>query len=1623
MRAWCLSFSACLLLSVAAATCPNGEYDLDSVCTQCPANSYCQDGLLNNCPLLATATAGSSSFAACTCPVSYILNDTHYNCRPCSVGYACASQTSEVLCTAGHYAPTGATACITSPANTYTHADASTAYTACPGNSTSSAGSTVISQCNCLEGFYRDAEYQCQPCPAGSKCTGNIKTICAAGTKSVAIESACTSCPRGTYQSAAGTSFCVTCSAGAEVLQITTGTEFSSATSRGTTASTTNQLYLKRNFFISSQGNNLTKWSFYATKANCVVTPVIARADVNGNNLDGNVWFTIHQYGTTRTTAAAGAHTFDFIEGSKYLIRNPVPTGTQYVNSYEFFGWIFTGETCIPYDLGDAFTTFEFVMPFDYSVGTEAYFKNGNVYSQSAYWSVQITYEWGNVIPATTNVGTTTIMECKCPTGSRQLSDGNCQGLCTPGTYMRSDTDEYCTTCPQGSFCHDSLRYNCSTGYSSLQGSSVCSPCVGPGTHTNIALNLCGLLTCADATPTRLGTSNWFGLGHIITGTGGVDLAPSTGWYPGASVLGLTLNSASDRPYALLQRGFDVTPGVPIAFQFRYVSTGATSSIAFNVEWSKNSTYYETILSKSSLPTTDWVQTSTQFIVPTQSHITLRFTSKLVPLSAIVWLATVEIVSLGQWTYTDITSLQLLDTTIIEVPHSVSYSEPVESSTLQIATSTLSYSVPSGVIYPGGYVYVASVWAKGTGVLRMQTSGAMVYEWTVSAIWQQFNMSVTDTSTSFNLQTTGTVVISSPSLTLRSSIIGCQSCLSNYWCASQQIFACPSHAQSAAGSYRQADCYCLPGYYGNVNSQVGWTPCAPCDENYYCTGGNHIAVCPNGTKAEIGSSACVACEVDQYCALGQVGVCPLHSYSPTNSDDITDCTCANGYYGVSPNCRPCEPGYYCVGGSRIACTAHATSTPIAPAATSCYCDRGYYGIENAACTACEEASWCWTGIKNSCPANMWSPAQSSFSANCTCEYGYRRSGVSSCTPCGTGAYKPTRGEDACTECAVGHFSQATGASSIATCAQCDVGTYAAVTGQYQCENCAAGYYQPSLASTTCFSCWAGAYSHAGYSQCSLCSAGTMSGVLAATSSGVCVACPVGSWSAGNSSSCNICGACPYWNYPQSITFYALTLTTVLANNTVNVHFSRFGSKIIMSQFRSLMYVDLTTGLTTPINIEAPGVGGVYSCIAPSTAGDYLYIVQGAYVYRVDMEMGSWDTVYSSSLASCVVEDGTVIWIVQPDSIRELDPTSTTVQKSFAISGSAWVCIHDAHPGFLFVAGTFGLKRVSKATGAATTLISSSPYTVCEFTPDGVFIILSNAVAKQAWAYSTFDGKLTRILNNAIVTGVLLDAGTIVFAVQTAGIRNITFTTKDSANCSVGKYSAYSGLQTESQCEVCPAGSLCPGGANITQCTPGTYSLVTGKREQAQCLVCPSGHYCTGGNALTMCPTGSYSLLPAVTVATDCPLCTPGYFCPNTTTQIQCPENTDSAAGSSDLGDCTCSAGYRCLLVKVVHCEVVLPIAASAFTAEVQAAYILAIALAAGVDPSSVHIVAIQQVTLGARRRLLEFGHVAVEVHTSIYKAQTDVLNDLNHHLTSLGLPSHRGVKISIHKEVVSSIRL
>jgi len=131
----------------------------------------------------------------------------------------------------------------------------------------------------------------------------------------------------------------------------------------------------------------------------------------------------------------------------------------------------------------------------------------------------------------------------------------------------------------------------------------------------------------------------------------------------------------------------------------------------------------------------------------------------------------------------------------------------------------------------------------------------------------------------------------------------------------------------------------------------------------------------------------------------------------------------------------------------------------------------------------------------------------------------------------------------------------------------------------------------------------------------------------------------------------------------------------------------------------------------------------------------------------------------------------------------------------------------------------------------------------------------------------------------------------------------------------------------------------------------------------------------------------------------------------------------SPRGSSDHGSCTCNAGFRCDVTKVVHAEVTLPITIADFE-PLRQAYINAVAAAAGVDPSQVIIVSVTA-KAPTGRRLRSVGEFA-EVHTSIYGSKhiakpAAALLTLQRHLVVRGLPPHESnMHVALHHEVTGS---
>ena len=197
-------------------------------------------------------------------------------------------------------------------------------------------------------------------------------------------------------------------------------------------------------------------------------------------------------------------------------------------------------------------------------------------------------------------------------------------------------------------------------------------------------------------------------------------------------------------------------------------------------------------------------------------------------------------------------------------------------------------------------------------------------------------------------------------------------------------------------------------------------------------------------------------------------------------------------------------------------------------------------------------------------------------------------------------------------------------------------------------------------------------------------------------------------------------------------------------------------------------------------------------------------------------------------------------------------------------------------------------------------------------------------------------------------------------------------------CPRGKYGSVPGTQW---CSTCAAGTYTSAYASTSclSCTKGYFSNITG---MSACASCPAG---TFGNttAATMCfncNAGSFASEQGATKCYECKTCAidiatsnqpcaessandknctckSNYYGPGTTCS-PCPANTISEAGNtSSLLNCRCVAGFVCKYTKRIEATVhISNMTLAEFTANYQAAFLAAIAKAAGVDVSKVTFV-------------------------------------------------------------------
>ena len=757
------------------------------------------------------------------------------------------------------------------------------------------------------------------------------------------------------------------------------------------------------------------------------------------------------------------------------------------------------------------------------------------------------------------------------------------------------------------------------------------------------------------------------------------------------------------------------------------------------------------------------------------------------------------------------------------------------------------------------------------------------------------------------------------------SIDNCLACDVNTYSAvdSSKCEQCPSHSSSVAMSSVQTACICDPGYTGpNGGSCVA------------CAGGKY--------KIVAGTVACTLCVGGKYSTTaGATSAstclnCPLHTNAQSGSDQVEDCTCNTGHYGLNGrDCINCEAGKYKDVTGPDQCTL---------------CAAGKYvsveeSVSSSACAACPAATYSSADRTHClmCPSDSSSPTSSDEVADCTCNAGYTGPHGGPCTACVAGTYKPAAGSVACTLCGAGKYSTTVGALSVSTCLDCPAATYssadrthcvmcpsdssspilsdevtdcvcnAAYTGPNggPCTACVAGTYKPAAGSAACTLCGAGKYSTTvgalSVSTCLNCAEGKYSETVGASGEYLCAYCPAYSTCPEGSASatacrCNVgysgsdgsaCSACSQGTYKP------VTGSSACSPCPIGMYNERTGTSVCDQ---------CSTGATT----LQVGSCSVFYCVCqpgyfgPAATFDSI----GAEVAMPCEKCAK--AMYKSAIGShecgwCPVN--TYADLLGATACLNC-PTHSTNFRVGGLNRSEIRADCKCFPGYTSDGNTVFYCNACPA-GAWKSIDGSAPCTSCEAGKYSTMVAaISEDVCRECPKQSNSPARSGAITNCTCNPGYTNPPGT------------------NCSECSVGTYKPAQGAQS---CTLCGQGKFSTkvGQVNETTCDPcprGSLSVAFGAVDNTTCQPCPAGTYMPdqGATACLSCPLRSASP-PGAHSISQC-RCAPGYWganglpcdpCPAGTFKIDygtgpcvgCPPLSQAPPGSDRATLCACFPGY------------------------------------------------------------------------------------------------------------------
>jgi hypothetical protein len=322
-----------------------------------------------------------------------------------------------------------------------------------------------------------------------------------------------------------------------------------------------------------------------------------------------------------------------------------------------------------------------------------------------------------------------------------------------------------------------------------------------------------------------------------------------------------------------------------------------------------------------------------------------------------------------------------------------------------------------------------------------------------------------------------------------------RTCPSGSYCPSgaNTTTFCPLHSSSLASASTITDCRCVGSYVGPNGG-----PCEPCSAGRYCTGGtdDHLCdlnsycpaislsstACPNvhlvapKGSDELSDCKCIAgyfgvdggpcakCQANYFCLGGTNQTwCGVGSESVAGSDEASDCSCSVGFFGShgKDQCEVCPPNSYCSG------SPSCTSIGQTELDFSCVCLPRYFGSNNSICNPCNVDHYCEGGeVQSTCPDSSTAVENSRSITACKCLQGFTGVDGATCDQCAAGTYKPSIGSAACTLCPL-HSGSPAGSSSLDSCS-CNPG--ATGNDAEPCTLCPIGKYKSVPGSATCTPC-------------------------------------------------------------------------------------------------------------------------------------------------------------------------------------------------------------------------------------------------------------------------------------------------------------------------------------------------------------------------------------------------------------------------------------------------------------------------------------------------------------------------------------------------------------------------